>query len=328
MSSQIWHKKLLRRLRRPDNACHILNAPAEIRIFIYRYIAPQGFLPYTPYQHYMGLFLCCKKINGELTHETLRGALTVLDGIYLTPTTTVTLLRPLQPHSFTSLMHVSLDVPLWSLYSTKLDYNFIEIASPLMKLHLSSLTIALKGISSPSDFALMSAVLSGTELWVWNEDRNALNNLLVSDADAHYDVHTTYDSIVGFVAAINCLLAPQLCNDNHQTDTNVWCARARLTAPLADTVCNIRKVIFTLKQFHDESPLPWGELPRDTYPENCLKGRWMPAVEQRLLRREGWEASWAGRDGRVNVREDDEPSQFVWKMVKKENRWRKLFQRK
>ncbi|KAH9883153.1 hypothetical protein J1614_000009 [Plenodomus biglobosus] len=318
MSSDNLLTKLLRRLhlspRSSSKKCHFLDAPAEVRLLIYSYIAPQSFLPFLPYKQYMGLFLSCKQIHGEMVHETLNAAPTILQAIQSAPSNKIMLVRPLHPHNFSSLMHISVGVPRWSLYSIDIEYTLFDILSPLMKLHLSSLTIVLDGLSCTHDFTLMSQVLTPTEQGYWDDDYTALDDLLLPNTNDYYDVHTTYAEVVGFAAVINCLLAPSLCNGGHHAG-NRWCIRATSPTILPDTVCNIQKVVFKFKRFHRELRCHCSELPHYVYSDNRLSGRWMPADEETLRRQGKWRASWVNRDGSVNVRKDEEPSRFQWDRV-------------
>jgi hypothetical protein len=78
-----------------------------------------------------------------MTTEAIRLAPPILHAIQDTTNATPMKLGPLQPTSFASLMHVTVEIPGWA------------IMMPLLVLHLTSLTIGIEDLESEDDVVQM-----------------------------------------------------------------------------------------------------------------------------------------------------------------------------
>jgi hypothetical protein len=76
----------------------------------------------------------------------------------------------------------------------------------------------------------------------------------------HYRVNTTYSSIIDTASHINCLFAPNLCNNKHLYD-NLSCLRKWRQRPPPPVPCNIRKIVLQLKKLNPERMCLCGNLP-------------------------------------------------------------------
>ncbi|CAO2652721.1 Nn.00g021320.m01.CDS01 [Neocucurbitaria sp. VM-36] len=312
-------KLIQRSCRAPktERKCHITSAPAEIRLAIYKTIALCGFLPYTPYRDYIGLFLSCKLISGEMKHESLRIAPEVLRAIHESPLAKVLEVRPLRPVDFSSLMHVTVGIPRWALFSSVLEEDIFQALGPLLKLHLSSLTIGIENLESEFGLCQLLNELNRNEV---REYMVAHRNARTAIVDAvnrakYYHALTTYADIVGLATAINCLVAPQLCNGKHD-EANHWCIRSTSLSRPPGTTCNVRKIILRLKKLHDEVPCGHcGKAPHHIYPFNSVRMRWSPTDESYQLYRNGWISVWTDEYGTRKIFSKQNPAQFIWVRV-------------
>lgn len=311
--------KLVKRSHRvpvpaPAKKCQILAAPAEIRLAIYHYIAPRGFLPYAPYRDYMGLFLSCKQINDEMKHEALRVAPGILRAIQEHDPNTAMKIRPLRPVEFGAVMHVTVGFPRWALFNDDaLEYMF-RLLLPLLGLHLSSLTIGIEDMETDWDLYQLISGLRRSEFLRYMQAYD--NTPAVSGGPAEkakfYSILTTYADIVGFATAINCLVAPQLCAGEHHIE-NSWCIRRYSTSPLPSIECKVRKIVLRLKNLDEEVPCEsCGKLPHDVYALGSIRMRWSPTDELRKLRRNDWYSIWTDEHGKRRLFSKRHPAQFIW----------------
>ncbi|KAF1940435.1 hypothetical protein EJ02DRAFT_494865 [Clathrospora elynae] len=312
--------KLVRRLRRTllpqaSRKFHILAAPSEIRLAIYEQIAPRGFLPYTHYRAYAGLFLSCKQIHNEMEYESLRAAPEILLAIQMYYETPMKI-RPLRPASFSSLMHVTIGIPRWALFSTDILEDIFEAITPLMKLHLSSLTIGIEDLECQDDLLHLLRTLDPGELSHYLDAVDDLTSPILprqgKEMIEYYGVRTTYADIVELATAINCLVAPQLCHGKHDKE-NHWCIRAYSIYPPPAITCNIRKIFLRLKKLHDEIYFP-----PNVYLCTSVRLRWSPTDETSRLRKEGWCNMWTDEHGTQKLFSKQMPAQFIWCKLEKQ----------
>jgi len=317
--------KLLKRFRRTPAAttpakCHILEAPAEIRLAIYGQIVPGGFLPYAHHRNYMGLFLSCRQICAEMKHEAIRAAPAILDKYQSNEEETLMALRPLRPLEFSSLMHVTISVPRWALFSLTAQEKIFTAMAPLLELHLSSLTIGLDDVNLLGAHKLIHE-LTMPEGRVFREHWVAVNSpgqRTPPPAD-YYNLRTTYADIVEFATRINCLLAPDLCDGRHPR-INLHCLRRWGSSPVPKITCNVRKIVFRLKKLHEEVRCHCGELPHSAYPFNSFSNRWEVTDEWRLLWRTGWWVGWMNVSGKLRNFSSKDPAVIIWLKLDKKNR--------
>ncbi|KAF1843258.1 uncharacterized protein K460DRAFT_357014 [Cucurbitaria berberidis CBS 394.84] len=321
--------KLVKRSRRaspPPKKCHILAAPVEIRTAIYEHIAPRSFLPYAPYHDYMGLFLSCKQISEELTQESLRLAPGILRATQERDPETVMNIRLLRPVNFSSLMHITIGIPRWALFSFEKQEEVFRALGPLSELHLSSLTIGIEDLRTEFDVYQMIIGLHGSD---FEEYMEALDSLpAVSGGPIEqakfYEVLTIYANIVEFATQLNCIVAPRLCFHDHDVE-NQWCLRTRINNPIRPSRCNVRKIVLRLKWLHDEDHRSGN--PHDVYPFSNVRLRWSPTDEIRQLRRYGWYNMWTDEHGDRKYFSKKNPGQFIWiKEKKKKGRVMKAVQ--
>ncbi|KAF1830060.1 hypothetical protein BDW02DRAFT_633954 [Decorospora gaudefroyi] len=315
--------RLLPRSQPPaTEKCHILAAPVEIRLLVYRQIAPAGFLPDTHYRVHFGLFLACKQLRDEMEYECLRMAPKILQKIHSKCHTPMKI-RPPRPTNFASLMHVTIGIPRWAMFSPNIQNRIYHAVTPLLDLHLSSLTIGIEELESEEDLLELMSALTPRELQRYL-DLTRLIPFKNEEPTANYGVLTTYTSVVGLATAINCLVAPRLCVGGHHEE-NFWCIRAHSLHPPPRVTCNIRKVILSLKKLHDEVRCRCGFLPHQVYLDQTLQLRWSPTDEASLLRKEGWCNVWTTEKFEKVVRrffsDMPPPAQFIrYKLKKREGR--------
>lgn len=304
-----------------DKKCHLLSAPAEIRLAIYGNIVRHSFLPWAPFRDYIGLFFSCKRISDEMKHESLRIAPSVLREIQERRQARALTLRPLRPVNFSSLMHVTVGIPRWTLFSSIMMEDTYNAFMPLLKLHLSTLTIGIEDIESDWDLTqcLIELGYDGVGAFMdAHHNAPAISGGAIEEVK-FYQVLTTYADIILLATAINCMVAPQLCTDGKHDQANGWCIRnvgifppPGILAP-PDTPCNVRKVILRLKKLHDEVMCPQcGEAPHDIYEYNSIRLRWCPTYEWKNLRHNGWDIMWANEQGVIKTISKENPAVFVW----------------
>ncbi|KAH7361309.1 hypothetical protein BKA66DRAFT_444695 [Pyrenochaeta sp. MPI-SDFR-AT-0127] len=298
--------KLRKRLCRKPHVqrhCHILAAPAEIRLAVYQHITQQVFLPNANYREYNGLFLSCKQIHDEMEWESLRLAPSIFRQFQEYDPDTALRIRPLRPTGFSSIMHVTIGVPRWALFSPKMQ----------KKLHLSSVTIGIEDLESESDLYHLITGLDSREFMQYmdaHEQAPATSGGSVEKA-MFYDIRTTYTDIIKFATKINCIVAPQLCDGRHN-DENHWCIRSHSFHSPINIACNVRKVILRLKKLHDEVICYCGSRPHGVYPFNSVRLRWSPTDEIRQLNKCGWGSCWTDDYGKYRLFSKQNPAQFIW----------------
>jgi hypothetical protein len=305
--------------------CPIVSLPAELRLQIYHSIAPDSFLPYVHHKEYIGLFLSCKLINREMSHEALRAAPKVLqDAQNEQDMQDIIRLQPLHPQNFTSLMNVTLSIPRWSLFSSQVQEEICAAMAPILALHLSTLTIGLEDMRDEIDLVNCYSDLHTYEFldfhaahhWVLRGPGSQ-----IPDPEKYYDVFTTYSDVVKFATRINCLVAPNLCTSGEHDEGNYWCLQSPASIfqlPVANQIQspNVRKIVFLLKTLHDEETCEHcGELPQDIYPSNRERSRWHPEHEMRQLRDLSWTIRWADEKGKWPWVTAKKPAMFEWKKI-------------
>lgn len=308
--------KLLKRSCRVPSVqglCHILAAPTEIRLGIYNHIAEQAFLPRVHHRDYFGLFLSCKKIRHEMEGESLRLAPSVLGRFQEHDPDPLVTIRPLCPAGFSSLMHVTIALPRWAFFSQDSQEGIFVSLTPILLLHLSSLTIGIEDLETPFHIYQLVNSLSAVELRHYQEASEGLpvcSGGTVEKAK-FYDVRTTYTDIVKFATAINCLVAPQLCDGQHDEE-NYWCIRWQFRSVASNYTCNVRRIVLSLKKLHDEVSCYPDGLPDDVYPHKSIRLRWCPTDEASQLRKYGWRNLWTNMYGVRKILSKQDPAQFVW----------------
>jgi len=319
---------LLRRLRidKPSarKRCILLEAPVEVRILIYNYIAPQGYLLAVPYTHYMGLLLSCKQIQDEMTSQALRLTTGHVNKLHAIVDSVPRLrLQPLCPDSFNQLMHITIGVPRWTLYTKTVKHDLFTALSQLLPLHLSSITIEIDDFKTQQELDTMLSHLDPFEFIRWRYAYNATPTVFVPNRTSYYDTHTTYRDIVDIATCINCILAPSLCIHGHLPE-NAWCLRSSTSASYSNPLPhasipspspNTRTIAFRFKRFHPEVRCPCGDLPHLEYPSKSLRHRWMPAAEHKRLQLAGWIATWFDAAGATKHFSRSEPAAFLWRKI-------------
>jgi hypothetical protein len=294
--------------------CCILDAPLEVRLAIYHYIAPAGFLPSVSYREYMGLFLSCKNIHDEMEHETIRATPNMLRILQERDIDETSLqLRPSRPIDFTCLMNVTIGVPHWALSVRQTQaYIFTQIA-PLLVLHLSSLTIDIENLGTEPEIYKLIKNLPSRDFWQYMDAHFNRNAGITEGEDKtnYYGAPTTYAIIARFATAINCLVAPQLCNGQHNQD-NHWCIRKNVTHRPPTVTCNIRRVALRLRKLHYEEKCLCGGLPHDIYRVNSVWFRWCPTHELTQLRSHGWSCLWTDERDQWRPFSRRNPGRFTW----------------
>ncbi|KAI4955082.1 hypothetical protein J4E91_000938 [Alternaria rosae] len=135
--------------------CYLLALPAEIRLFVYSYIAPDGFLPNAPCKTYIGLLLSYPQIYNEMTSEAVPLAPFILRTIQFSVNTTPMKVQPLRPTSFASLMHLTIGIPHWAMLDQPTMMGILIAMAPVPKLHLARLTIGLEDLEGEDDILQM-----------------------------------------------------------------------------------------------------------------------------------------------------------------------------
>tara|TARA_R110002003_G_scaffold193_2_gene14916 strand:+ start:25170 stop:26195 length:1026 start_codon:yes stop_codon:yes gene_type:complete len=310
------------RAREPiHETCHFLAAPAEIRLAIYARLAPCSFLPYVHYKKYLGLFLSCKQIRNEMEGEALRLAPDILQALQRCDANSIMNLRPLRPLDFGSLMHVTISIPRWALFSLRVQENIFSAMAPLLQLHLSSLTIGLEDLQDEADAMLAMASLDTVQqsnyLAAFDHIRfDWTGNVTYT---SRYDTRTTYADIIEFATRINCLVEPNLCAGNHD-NSNHWCLATHFPHPPPSNPCNIRRIVFCLRKLHPEAlcSCGCGHLPHHIYPSDAISFRWSPVNEARQLRKNKWWVGWADMKGKVHQQcPRKDPAVIVWRKLEK-----------
>jgi hypothetical protein len=305
--------------------CPIVSLPAELRLQIYLSIAPDSFLPYVHHKDYMGLFLSCKLINREMSHEALRAAPKVLqDTQNEHDMQDIIRLQPLHSKDFTSLMNLTLSIPRWSLFSSQVQEEICAAMAPVLALHLSTLTIGLEDMRDEIDLVNCYSDLHTYEFldfraahhWVLDGPGSQ-----IPDREKYYDVCTTYTDVVKFAIRMNCHVTPNICTSGEHDEGNYWCLQSpgstfQLTVANQTQSPNIRRIVFLLKTLHNEETCEHcGELPQDIYPSNRERSRWHPEHEMRQLRDLGWTIRWADEKGKWPWVAAKKPTMFEWKKI-------------
>ena len=118
---------------------------------------------------------------------------------------------------------------------------------------MSSLTIGLKDLRDGVELLRLILSLNSSQIMGFLEFLKAyseVQNNSVGSTD-YYTIQPTYADIAGFATRINCLVAPQLCGDLYD-EVKFWCVRANsIYLPLV-TISNICKIVFRLKNLHDD----------------------------------------------------------------------------
>jgi hypothetical protein len=329
--------KLIRKLRNTQRPAtkkfDFLALPAEIRLNVYNQIAPEGFLPYVHYREYISLFLSCRQIRNEMTHESLRIAPSILRAIQETSSQDTLKIRPLAPIDFASLMHVSIGIPRWALLSSSTLLSMFNAIAPIFELHLSSLTIGLDELECGDDLFQALNTLSPHQIQQYAHalqrdfSQTTAISLIPNEADLprnHYAMLTSYSDVVELAMMINCVVAPELCTGEH-TKYNSFCARAWTGNNLPVFSCNVRKIAFRLKTLDYERHCVCGAPPHLAYPFKRVWLRLCPNEENSGLRKRGWWAGWTDEKGKSRVASRTKmPSQFVWvKLERRDGRLKK-----
>jgi hypothetical protein len=190
--------------------------PTETCLLTYSHTTPEGFLLSAHCKTYIRLLLSCTQIYDEMTTEAIRLAPPILHAIQDTTNVTPSKLRPLQPTSFASLMHVTVRIPRWA------------IMVPLLELHLARLNIGIEDLQSEDHVFQMVRALNPLQIQRWRNKVEEMTGAFLppeyTTTEDHYRIRTTYVNTVEFAIAINCLVAPGLCNGKRHADS-VWCLR-------------------------------------------------------------------------------------------------------
>jgi hypothetical protein len=327
--------KLVGRFRRTkpvpviQKHCHFLAAPAEIRLLIYGYIAPDGFLPALPYSDYTGLFLSCKQICHEMSFKAVRAAPEILNEIHYQKGHDIPMkLRPLQPTNFTLLMHVTIGIPRWTLCDRRITDRICETIFPVFLLHLSSLTIGLEDLQCDADVFQMVASLDSERIKWYMLRTDGCDNIIAPYEDEpmqdHYRVRTTCNDIIDLASKINCFVAPNLCDGKHLFD-NVYCLRDWGRDPPPPVPCNVRKVVLQFKKLHEEAMCACDNLPHIVYPHGHQWLRWSPTDEADMLMEEGWSCEWMDEKGVSRTLSSRAPAQFVWQKIEESQKQKQRY---
>ncbi|KAF1348389.1 hypothetical protein EJ07DRAFT_160100 [Lizonia empirigonia] len=196
-----------RRVNPPQTLC-FLDLPAEIRIKIYKFIAPGAFLLAVPHADYIGLLYSCKQIRDKMTYELLHAPPAIVNhtqtlGIF-------ELHHHIRPTSLDSLVNFVVTMPYDAVRSPTSHSELFSSLAPVLRLHLSSLTFTLAG----------------------GDEANA----------------PTYDEVTPSAMRINCLLAPRLCAKGHNGNAQHCIRRPGAPQPvLPDLACNTRMIMIRFK---------------------------------------------------------------------------------
>jgi len=304
--------------------CRLLALPAEIRLLIYSHMAPNGFLPNAPYKTYIGLMLSCPQIYNEMTSEAVRLAPSILRTIQFSVNATPMKLQPLRPTSFASLMHLTIGIPRWAMLDRPTIMGILQAMAPVLELHLARLTIGLEDLEGEDDVLHIVETLNPAQIARYMSQVQDMPAPLYPPSDSvasdHYRIRTTYSNVIGLVTAMNCLIAPGMCNGKH-APANHWCLRASgLNPPFPTTTCNVRKIAFRLKRLHDEKVCGCGRLPAHfphlVYPFRGPSYRWELMLENPSLEKERWMVHWRDDKGKLPWSLKGKPGLCVWVKLK------------
>jgi hypothetical protein len=98
----------------------------------------------------MGLFLSHKQVFGEMEQESLRASIDIFPELQDCGENAPFNLRPFQTPTSSSLMHLTISIPCWVLYSLETLDAIFEALVPILDLHLSSLKIQRYNIEDHS----------------------------------------------------------------------------------------------------------------------------------------------------------------------------------
>ncbi|KAI4922640.1 hypothetical protein J4E90_001073 [Alternaria incomplexa] len=182
-------------------------------------MAPNGFLPNAPYKTYIGLMLSCPQIYNDMTSEAVRLAPSILRTIQFSVNATPMKLQPLRPTTFASLMHLTIGIPRWAMLDRPTIMGILQAMAPVLELHLARLTIGLEDLECEDDVLQMVATLNPAQIARYMSQVQDMPAPLYSPSDSmasdHYRIRTTYSNIIGLITAMNCLIAPGMCNGKH-----------------------------------------------------------------------------------------------------------------
>lgn len=200
-----------------------LALPPEIRSIIYHFIADDAFLLDVPHASYLGLLYSCKKIRAEMAFESLRPSPTAKLRLREARFADTINLPPQNPYAeFCSLSNLQISVPHGAFSNPFRELANILTLPPVLKLHLSCLTIISKQLSEAP----------------------------------------TYNELVLFVTHIGCLLAPGLCLQNHHRKPEhclrSFATRPEEFAILQNSVCNVRMVKLHVQEMAPEAATDHG----------------------------------------------------------------------
>lgn len=253
-----------------------------------------------------------------MSHESVRLAPRIFQALHDNEHDAPLRIRPLRPLDFPSLMHMSIGIPRRAMFSESTMSGIYNAMTPLLSLHLSSLTIGIEDVSDPFDvFELLHTLNASERQWYMKAMVKGPGTTVMEEerpvADC-YRVLTTYNNIARLATPINCLVAPGLCNGKHD-HSNPWCLQISSLYPPAVVQCNVRRIELRLKKLHVEQRCSCGKLPHLSYSLGSVHLRWSPAVEVSLLAKEGWWCGWKDRKGTLRHWSKDMPAAFVWRKV-------------
>jgi len=97
--------------------------------------------------------------------------------------------------------------------------GILQAMAPVLELHLARLTIGLEDLECEDDVLQMVATLNPAQIARYMSQVQDMPAPLYSPSDSvasdHYRIRTTYSNIIGLITAMNCLIAPGMCNGKH-----------------------------------------------------------------------------------------------------------------
>jgi hypothetical protein len=312
----------------PSTGFRLLDLPAELRLEIYDWVVPNCFLPSVCPGVYRGLFLSCTTIHDEMEQEALRNAPRELDPIQNCLDYFVTIQPPM------SILHLTVNIPRWTLESKKWMNAAVKSLRALTKLNLSSLAIVLE--DGPSTYDMFDLVnnLSPQEynelvdiqdeiLFDRQSGRAALDTFSrVGSDQEYYRIFTEYSKVFKLAARINCIVAPGICRKYHTNPrdrmrncihtTIQWRNTAQGTTQIPWSFllphCNTQKVILNVKKLDKDLMTDRGVYRFKGWPIV----RWSPSYELPGHFDGGWRFKWYKEDKKLGLLSFQTPRSFVW----------------